>query len=870
VSHSELNSNTSTEKLKLKSTPEKMGSTITIKNDSDKSASGVILDIVEGGIVMGWDFTIDVGESFTQNCKGLTVGNPYKLILRTGKTMELVMEDNEKCLEFYAFPIPREGLRLLVSEIKDSSVLKNFELEYLCQKILPLVRIEDRVSAIGTYNKSFIASELVSYLQLHGVAKDDNAAVEKCNVLQEAGIIIPYHSGAFSNSGRYYKLNVEHEILKELGALKNLPSNGIRSHSHLRFYEFGPLSRDTKGLEGWLEKKSKLGYWQKRFFRVLDDEKIGLHMAYFENTTSLCSRGQIPLKFMKMVQMTDPRNFVFTIAMKPRSGHKSYAIRAPTKEACEEWLDELKYYAPRLSPYDVVRSSPLGFVMNEEMIYNFVKLLKSKIVKKDSWICKRGDKVEDFYLLREGTMGIYVRTKEGKDQFYCKQQPVSVLGESLFIRQAGPHAPSKASCKAMEECELLVLTKKNRKAFLSQYPGVAGQLHNLFQSSINSLIENIAIFKELSPADIAKLKMGFCYRTLKKGEKLFYEGDIGGEFYIVYSGSLTILQHDNQAQKDRTLNVINKSQYFGELALMLDGIPRTATVVATQPTCLLSLKKETFQAFLKMAKMEQSVFMRQRIVNTFKTYDIPFFEAIPQEAYDDLAKEAEVETFEKDKVIFRERDVGDKFYIVSFGEVAITVEGKLIKKLKQGKFFGEIALVVEDTPRTATITTTRPTVLLSMHKSSFAKFFEEKPEALADVQLKIAGKKCQLRSVIYHPNGNQLFTQFLKSQYADESIEYWEKVRKFRKWAAEKDLTDSSEMKMVQESASKIVTRYIRPDAEMKVNISNKMTQKIISAVDAGQADAMTFAESEEEIVTLMSRDKLGSFKQSKVLHEQK
>uniref|UniRef100_A0A7S2XHL9 Uncharacterized protein n=1 Tax=Lotharella oceanica TaxID=641309 RepID=A0A7S2XHL9_9EUKA len=46
------------------------------------------------------------------------------------------------------------------------------------------------------------------------------------------------------------------------------------------------------------------------------------------------------------------------------------------------------------------------------------------------------------------------------------------------------------------------------------------------------------------------------------------------------------------------------------------------------------------------------------------------------------------------------------------------------------------------------------------------------------------------------------------------------------------------------------------------------MAKKILNEVEAGNATAATFLESEDEVVTLMSRDKLGSFKQSKEFKE--
>eukprot|EP00954_Amorphochlora_amoebiformis_P000565 44785-Amorphochlora_amoeboformis.AAC.1 len=147
-----------------------------------------------------------------------------------------------------------------------------------------------------------------------------------------------------------------------------------------------------------------------------------------------------------------------------------------------------------------------------------------------------------------------------------------------------------------------------------------------------------------------------------------------------------------------------------------------------------------------------------------------------------------------------------------------------------------------------------------MSKVDFRGFFEDRPEALADVELKIAGKKCQIRSIMYHPKGVEFFTNYLKKQYAEESMEFWHEVRAYRKWAMQIDLVDQ---KAIQKKAEEIMNKYIKEGSERQVNISSKMAKEIIKEVEANNASPLTFVDSEKEVITLLSRDKLGSFKQS-------
>ena len=70
--------------------------------------------------------------------------------------------------------------------------------------------------------------------------------------------------------------------------------------------------------------------------------------------------------------------------------------------------------------------------------------------------------------------------------------------------------------------------------------------------------------------------------------------------------------------------------------------------------------------------------------------------------------------------------------LAELGDVAIVEsfprqEGRSINTLHAGDFFGEIALV-EDTPRTATVTATTPVRMLVITDRAFAQLLRQSPE----------------------------------------------------------------------------------------------------------------------------------------------
>lgn len=102
-----------------------------------------------------------------------------------------------------------------------------------------------------------------------------------------------------------------------------------------------------------------------------------------------------------------------------------------------------------------------------------------------------------------------------------------------------------------------------------------------------------------------------------------------------------------------------------------------------------------------------------------------------------------------------------------------------ICRMGPGKYFGEIALV-QDTPRTATVTALTRCIILSITKENFTLFFHEAPEAISDFEIKLARYDVQLRSVLYHPLGLQWFRRHCEREYASENVEFWLKCREYR------------------------------------------------------------------------------------------
>jgi CRP-like cAMP-binding protein len=117
---------------------------------------------------------------------------------------------------------------------------------------------------------------------------------------------------------------------------------------------------------------------------------------------------------------------------------------------------------------------------------------------------------------------------------------------------------------------------------------------------------------------------------------------------------------------------------------------------------------------------------------------VPLFSKLDKKALEDVAHIADEIDLPAGKEMATEGDRGREFFVLLKGEANVTRGGEKINTMKEGDFFGEIALVTK-MPRTATVTATSDVDVLVITERAFDNLLKKSPtiglgvaEALAE------------------------------------------------------------------------------------------------------------------------------------------
>lgn len=112
-----------------------------------------------------------------------------------------------------------------------------------------------------------------------------------------------------------------------------------------------------------------------------------------------------------------------------------------------------------------------------------------------------------------------------------------------------------------------------------------------------SFLMGTPMFGDLDAAELSEIVHIMQLKYLREGQVVFREGTAGDAWYVVYQGEVSAVSEGPDGS-ERVIAVFGPQSCFGEMAI-LDGSPRSATVVATQASTVFRFPRADFDQLLK-------------------------------------------------------------------------------------------------------------------------------------------------------------------------------------------------------------------------------------------------------------------------------
>ncbi len=308
------------------------------------------------------------------------------------------------------------------------------------------------------------------------------------------------------------------------------------------------------------------------------------------------------------------------------------------------------------------------------------------------------------------------------------------LSELYFMRGAVPDEQLEDYEESIDQIEALQHEKQQSTLIFQEE-----QQEN--EIDVTSALKQSSLFAKLSVSELRGIQGYSTLRTLAVNEPLFSSGNERRALFVILQGSVKIFGKDKKQHKTH-LATLKRGTLFGEFALF-GKIDRKLAVIAEQATQILEIPREIV---LKLAKtrpqLTQSLkdLFKQRILESALAR-VPLFSQMQPEARKEIVAHFKALRAKQGATIVREGEPGDSMYFIASGKVGVYAslmeaaenseesakeEQLLLASLKSGDFFGEQALVTDET-RSATVVALSNTNLLRLSKDALDTVISEHP-----------------------------------------------------------------------------------------------------------------------------------------------
>ncbi len=138
-------------------------------------------------------------------------------------------------------------------------------------------------------------------------------------------------------------------------------------------------------------------------------------------------------------------------------------------------------------------------------------------------------------------------------------------------------------------------------------------------SELSEFLQYVPIFSDLPDEAIERIaKIGYV-KNFDKDSVILMEDEDGSAMFFIIEGKVKISRISTDG-KEVILSVLGKSEFFGEMSI-LDGLSRSATVIALEPSKVFIIHRNEFLELLTKHP-EISIPLLQELTSRLRTADM--------------------------------------------------------------------------------------------------------------------------------------------------------------------------------------------------------------------------------------------------------
>lgn len=399
----------------------------------------------------------------------------------------------------------------------------------------------------------------------------------------------------------------------------------------------------------------------------------------------------------------------------------------------------------------ILKELPLVAQLSEAELRKMVKMLKERKFAAGECLMSQGDLGTEFFIIAKGRCKVLVANDEnGTNTEISQLHDHDYCGEQALLKDARRTATVQAICET--KCLVLgqnafkEIIEKNNIRFANRDAkrnAISAEIMRQHADDIKVDADDPAIERKGDAPNEEKVewllkciadnilfghldhsqRLTVCsemYRCeVDEKEFIIKQGEEGETFYVIESGVFEVSIADLGK-----ISTLASGQCVGELALLYNA-PRAASV-----QCISVKDSDSDNGKACVWCVDRAAF-RKALMNVYEASsneNIEFLkkcellQPLLSSELQLIDQALELKKYEEGEVIFKEKDAGDRFYIIKSGTVAGVLSAGTSKEqkftLSTGAFFGERALLTSE-GRAATITCVDKVECLTLSRTDF-------------------------------------------------------------------------------------------------------------------------------------------------------